>query len=664
MIDFPQPEFDMLLPNPIKYTVLLVLLWSASPIAAQQAFLCNDEFFLSSSRRGFNWGAIDRFSVNPSLSASPNYQSLFFDENIRINTLGYSVIDNHLYGLDPFTWRLYRIDATGNAVDLGIPQGLDTSYYYFAGTVSPFGTNMILIGRNKTTEIDQLYCTINLFSGNFNSGALSIVSDVPTRIDDIAFDPVFGTLFGYDSRNKHLINLSTSGVITSVGFQNLGNIASMGAIFFDRQGNLFAYGSTGGAETTLYLLDKRNGSIVAQKTPGPPGNFTDGCSCPFRMAFTKTVEPALVLPCGEVTFNYHIQNTAGSTYTQVDLIDTLPPGFVITSISGVPAISQILSGVGSNVLHIHDLHVLLGQNTITIRVRVGDLPPGVYGSQAVFGPFPEAFPNPFFSDDPGAPGLVDTTFVTVVERERVLSDSTLVLCQGASLLLDAAAGADTYLWSDGSESQTLEVNGPGLYWVEASTACATYRDSLLVVEQPEPLFVDLGNDRSIRLGETFVPDYSTNAQGAPEFAWSATGNTVLSCTDCPRPSGSPFENTVFRLTLTDSNGCTASDSLQVTVIPSLELYAPNAFSPNADGINDLFFIQGKVNAPMNHFRVFDRWGGLVFEYRMGEINNPATGWNGKIRGKPAPAGVYIFTAEMALPGGFSQQLSGTVSLIR
>lgn len=654
----------MLPRNKKKKWLFLLLFGYSLALTAQQPFQCNDEFFLSTSRRGFNWGAIDRFRADTLLAFSPNYESLFFDEAIRIIAIGYSVADNHLYGFDPFTSRLYRIDSEGNILDFGIPPGLDTSLFYFAGTVAPFGNSMILIGRDKTTEIDKRYCTISLTSGNFMAGSMNIVSDVATRIDDIAFDPVFGTLFGYDSRNRHLVNLTTSGVVTSVGFQTLTDIGAMGAIFFDRHGALYAYGSTGGAETTLYLLDKRNGAIVAQQTPGPPGNFTDGCSCPFRILFEKTVAPLLVLPCGEVTYTYRVLNTAGSAYTQVDLIDTLPAGFVITAINGVPAISQILSGIGSNVLHIHDLHVLLGDNSITVQARVGNVPPGVYGSHAVFGPFPEAYPMPFLSNDPVAPGNNDPTLVTVAEREAVLSDTSLVLCIGTTLTLRAVAGADTYLWSDGSANSSLEVAVPGLYWVEASTACAIYRDTLEVLEQAEPLMVDLGADRSIRLGDQFVPDYQTNATGALQFSWSASGNTTLSCADCPRPVSEPLEDTNYQFMLTDEHGCLAGDSIRVTVIPTLDVYAPNAFSPNADGVNDVFFIQGKVAAPITYLRVFDRWGGLAFECRDGVVNDPACGWNGKFKDKPVPEGTYIFVAEIALPGGFSQQLSGSLSLLR
>jgi len=655
-----------MLPLNFKKSALIIALFGfCLASTAQQPFQCDDEFFLSTSRRGFNWGAIDRFRVDSLLSFSPNYEPLFFDETIRIIGLGYSVVDNHIYGLDPFTYRLYRMDATGNATDLGIPQGLDTSYSYFAGTVNPFGNNLTLIGRNKTTEIDESYCRISLSNGNYMSSALAIISDVATQIDDIAFDPVFGTLFGYDSRNRHLVNLSTSGVVTSVGFQTLSRISYMGAIFFDRHGNLFTYGSTGGAETTLYLLDKRNGAIVAQKTPGPPGNFTDGCSCPFRMVFEKTVAPRFVLPCGEVTYTYRIYNTAGSAYTQIDLIDTLPAGFVITELNGVPAISQILSGIGSNVLRIRDLHVLLGENSITLRARVGDVPPGVYGNQAFFGPFPKAFPDPFLSNDPLAPGNDDPTLLTVVDREAMLSDASLVLCRtGASLTLNAAVGADAYLWSDGSTNSTLTVTTPGLYWVEAATECADFRDTVVVLEPTEPLSVDLGPDRSIRLGDQFVPEYQTNATGALQFSWFASGATALSCPDCARPVSQPQEDTHYRLVLTDSNGCQAGDSVLVTVIPTLDLYAPNAFSPNADGINDVFYLQGKVDAPILYLRVFDRWGALVFECRDGVVNNPVCGWNGKFKDKPMSEGGYIFVAEIALPGGFSQQLSGSVSLLR
>jgi len=654
----------MLPPNLKKAVLLSTLLGHVVILAAQQAFQCNDDFYLSTARRGFNWGQIHRFNADTLLLQTVNYNSLYFDESIKINTLGYSTADNFLYGLDPFTYHLYRVDAAGNETDLGIPQGLDTTLNYLAGTIGAFGNSMVLIGRSKTTEVDVRYCTVNLSNGNYSVGSQSIISDVPTRIDDIAFDPVFGTLVGYDSRNRHLVNLTTGGVVTSVGFQNLTGISVMGAMFFDRFGNLYLYGSTGGAETTLYLLDKRNGSIVKQQTPGPAGNFTDGCSCPFRIKFEKTVAPQIVLPCSEVTYTYRIRNTAGSAYTQVDFIDTLPQGFVITALGGVPAISQVISGIGSNILHIRDLHVLLGENVITMQVRVGNLPPGVYSSQAVFGPFPKAFPSPFLSDDPMLSGVANATTLTIADRETVLTDSTLVLCEGANALLEAAAGADTYLWSDGSTNRTLEVSTPGLYWVQAMNACVDYRDTLYVEVQAEPLFVDLGEDRSIPFGDLFVPEYTSNAVGAVQYAWSATGASNLSCTNCARPSDTPLGDISYELTITDVNGCTASDEVLVKVIPALRLYASNAFSPNDDGLNDVFFLQGKGDIPITYLRVFDRWGSLVFECRDGMVNDPACGWNGKFRGQAMPEGLYVFVAEMLVADTYRERLSGSVALLR
>ena len=86
---------------------------------------------------------------------------------------------------------------------------------------------------------------------------------------------------------------------------------------------------------------------------------------------------------------------------------------------------------------------------------------------------------------------------------------------------------------------------------------------------------------------------------------------------------------------------------------------PNAFTPNGDGLNDVFKIEGIEYEKINAFKIFNRYGQLVFETTDGK-----KGWDGTMKGKIAPAGVYFYQISLALPLGGTKNFKGDVSLIR
>ncbi|MGZ8545440.1 MAG: T9SS type B sorting domain-containing protein, partial [Flavisolibacter sp.] len=101
----------------------------------------------------------------------------------------------------------------------------------------------------------------------------------------------------------------------------------------------------------------------------------------------------------------------------------------------------------------------------------------------------------------------------------------------------------------------------------------------------------------------------------------------------------PFITTPFpvRYTVTDSIGCTASVQKTIKIYSSCYLAVPTAFTPNNDGLNDLLFPLNAIKAEDLDFRIFNRWGQLVFQTK-----NWKNGWNGKINGKEQGTGVYAW----------------------
>jgi gliding motility-associated-like protein len=103
------------------------------------------------------------------------------------------------------------------------------------------------------------------------------------------------------------------------------------------------------------------------------------------------------------------------------------------------------------------------------------------------------------------------------------------------------------------------------------------------------------------------------------------------------------------------------DTSSVETAVHCNVFIPNAFSPNDDGINDIFIPHLDCRPDAFHMTVFDRWGGMVFESK-----NPDEGWDGRIGGKLAPAGLYAFFIRFRT-GGPDGQVAverGAVSLLR
>jgi gliding motility-associated-like protein len=159
-----------------------------------------------------------------------------------------------------------------------------------------------------------------------------------------------------------------------------------------------------------------------------------------------------------------------------------------------------------------------------------------------------------------------------------------------------------------------------------------------------------------------APISATYSSGVSTWVWSpATG---LSCTACPNPLAGPKMNTSYEVIFTDSNSCRNKDTILVIVVcKDGNLFVPNTFTPNGDGSNDVFYPRGKGLYIVKAFRIFNRWGEIVFEKRDFPVNDPIQGWNGTYKGKKPQADVYVYQVEVQCDNGESIKLSGNIALI-
>lgn len=149
-------------------------------------------------------------------------------------------------------------------------------------------------------------------------------------------------------------------------------------------------------------------------------------------------------------------------------------------------------------------------------------------------------------------------------------------------------------------------------------------------------------------------------------------DSTLNCRNCRNPIATPSQTTTYNATVYYSkNGvvCSNRTSVTITVYKSCDnslIYVPNTFTPNSDGKNDAFRLRGQGISKVNYFRVYDRWGKLVFEANgVDDPNNAA--WNGGLHNdlsKPENSGVYVYVFEIQCVTGQTVSGKGNVTLVR
>jgi gliding motility-associated-like protein len=139
----------------------------------------------------------------------------------------------------------------------------------------------------------------------------------------------------------------------------------------------------------------------------------------------------------------------------------------------------------------------------------------------------------------------------------------------------------------------------------------------------------------------------------------------LSCSDCPNPILFTLTNRNYLITGVNQYFCSDTATLAVNVYFQSKLAMPNTFTPNGDGKNDFFYvISGETVSKVNQFQVFSRWGEKVFEISNVLPNDLVGGWDGTFRGKPAPAGTYVYVLILGLTDGSTETYRGNITLLR
>jgi len=313
----------------------------------------------------------------------------------------------------------------------------------------------------------------------------------------------------------------------------------------------------------------------------------------------------------------------------------------------------------------------------------------------------------------------DTIIVNFMPSPLLQIGGDTTLCEGQIIILNASTPNATYLWQDGSSASTFAVTQPGFYKVSVTTSCGTASDSITAIYKAAP-DVNIGNDTSICAGSTIQLNAQTpnaiylwkdhsigstftvsnagiywvdvevdNCVTRDSITINISENPVVNLgADVKLCKGDKLDinattqnatyawqdnstNPTFTVTekgnywvLVNVGGCIGSDSIFVDYYPqscNCNMYVPNAFSPNRDGINDEFkFIATEDNIELKEFLIFTRWGKLAFKSQ-----SIFDSWNGNIKGEPAEMDTYYYQVKFTCKfTGEEHFMKGDVILIR
>ncbi len=162
-------------------------------------------------------------------------------------------------------------------------------------------------------------------------------------------------------------------------------------------------------------------------------------------------------------------------------------------------------------------------------------------------------------------------------------------------------------------------------------------------------------------GESLELTIQTSAN-IDSISWTPADN--LSCSDCLSTTLDPRENVTFLVKALDVNGCEYELDIDVKVQVDRKIYVANVFSPNDDGINDVFLPQTSSRiSTLISFKIFDRWGKLVHLEEGGDISQ-MQGWTGREGSILHTPGVYSYIAQVRVANGDIEQVAGDVTLVR
>jgi gliding motility-associated-like protein len=173
--------------------------------------------------------------------------------------------------------------------------------------------------------------------------------------------------------------------------------------------------------------------------------------------------------------------------------------------------------------------------------------------------------------------------------------------------------------------------------------------------------VNAGADQTIMAGQQAI--LTGTGTFIHRVMWSPAA--TLDCDTCLITTSNAISTTTYTITVYTDFGCKATDDVTFTYFcDDRQIFVPNTFTPNGDGQNDVFYPRGSGVSKVKTFRIYNRWGELLFERLNFDLNDVSAAWDGSYNGSSARPDVYVYLIEATCGTGAPLFLKGDVTIIK
>jgi gliding motility-associated-like protein len=237
------------------------------------------------------------------------------------------------------------------------------------------------------------------------------------------------------------------------------------------------------------------------------------------------------------------------------------------------------------------------------------------------------------------------TWNSLCPNKDILGTDTTI-CQGDSVLISPTIQGDSYTWSDGTSNDNLIANTSGTYTVQVDSVGCVFEDEITVTVEHTPN-VDLGPDVRPCVGESTLLE----VDNPNVFINWSTGSS--------EPFTIVTEDGTYSVTVTNACGSDADTIRIESEMCFCEMYVPNTFTPNDDGLNNTFVPMFDCAIHNYSLEIYNRWGEMVFE-----STDPYEVWDGTFKGAPAQMGIYSYKIIYSSENFIGKTVFGHVNLMR
>jgi len=264
----------------------------------------------------------------------------------------------------------------------------------------------------------------------------------------------------------------------------------------------------------------------------------------------------------------------------------------------------------------------------------------------------------------------DDIVVSAIPYPKANAGPDITLCYGSTARLSGIITGSSFAWSPASSLYQANTLTPLAGPTQTTTYTLTVYDTVNTPNCPKPAYSYVTVTIPPRVKAGVVSDTNAvigqplqlTATGGNIYLWQppiALNNPGIYNPVATYPANAP-DSVTYLVTVRDTNNCVGYANVTVHIFKTLpEIFVPTAFSPNGDGTNDVLKVVAVGLKQFDFFRVFNRWGNMVFS-----TSNPSQGWDGGFNGNRQPPGTYVFQAQGIDYMGKVIARKGTVVLIR